>query len=69
MKLLWMTVLMLLTAGCSKSACEELADCLGTEAPADTTDEQEEVCQDTLDAGACDDGGDGSGDGLSLIHI
>ena len=40
-----------LTTGCGKSACDELADCLDTEAPDDA---DEDACQEALDAGACD---------------
>ena len=39
-----------LAAGCGKSACDQLADCLGTENTTDeSSDELEDACQAALD--------------------
>ena len=38
-----------LLAGCGKSACDELADCLGVDAD-DVEESDEDACQDALDA-------------------
>ena len=44
----------LFASGCSgKNACEELADCLDAEYAGDSTDEEIEACEITLDVTDC----------------